>query len=105
MTYNPKKAAQTIAYLILKNEGKELSALKAVKLVYLADRESVRAYGFPIQDEPRVSMPHGPVNSRTYNRISGVVEPGATGWSDFISARANNRVGISDKKSSGRRFR
>lgn len=93
--YDPRKAAQTIAYLAVKNGRRPLNILKAVKLVYLADRESVRRSGFPIQDEPHYSMPHGPVNSSTYNHIKGEVPPeAAEGWSEFLKDRTNHRVGL-----------
>jgi len=51
--------------LFLKNSGKPLSCLKAVKLFYLADRESIKNFGYPILDEPRYSLPHGLVNFLT----------------------------------------
>ena len=98
MTYDPRKAAQTIAYLTIKNGRRPLNILKAVKLVYLADRESVRLYGFPIQDEAHYSMPHGPVNSDTYSYIKGEVPPNlARGWTEFLTDRANHNIGLQNK--------
>lgn len=99
MTYDPRKAAQTIAYLTIKNGRNPLNVVKAVKLVYLADRESVRRSGFPIQDEPRVSMKHGPVNSNTYAFINGEgdCDPSLCGWSDHLQDRANHRIGLADR--------
>lgn len=95
MSYNPRKAAQTIAYFAIRSGG-ELPILKAVKLVYLSDRESISNYGFPIQDERLVSMPHGPVNSSTYSYIQGEKRDADTsGWSEFLSDRANFVVGLS----------
>ena len=75
MSYNPRKAAQTIAFFAIKNSGRPINTLKAVKLVYLADREAIALYGSPIQDERRVAMPLGPVNSTTYDFIKGEVPP------------------------------
>lgn len=92
--YNAKKAAQTIAYLAMKNGGKPLDVLKAVKLVYLADRESIARYGFPIQDETRVSMPHGPVNSKTYSYIQGEQEQGVADWSAYLQDRENHMLAL-----------
>lgn len=43
MSYEPRKAAQLIVYLILKSGGPALNVLKAVKLVYMIDRESIKA--------------------------------------------------------------
>ncbi len=100
MSYDPRKAAQTIAYLTIKNGCEPLHVVKAVKLVYLADRESVGRYGFPIQDEPRVSMKHGPVNSKTYAFINGEYDPTQCGWAEFLNDRDNHRIGLADRKTS-----
>lgn len=98
MSYDPRKAAQTIAYFAVKNGRNPLNILKAVKLVYLADRESVRRYGFPIQDEPHYSLPHGPVNSTTYEFMKGEVPPHRSGgWGEFLTDRANHRIGLRDR--------
>lgn len=98
MSYDPRKAAQTIAYLTIKNGRHPLNILKAVKLVYLADRESVRRHGFPIQDEAHYSLPHGPVNSTTYAFIKGEVPPDQTaGWAEFLTDRSNHRIGLRDR--------
>lgn len=96
MSYSPRKAAQTIAYFAIKNGRVPLNVVKAVKLVYLADRESVARSGFPIQDEVRVSMPHGPVNSSTYSFINGECDFGAgkEEWSEFLNDRSNHRIGL-----------
>lgn len=96
MTYNPRKAAQTIAYFALQSGGAAVSVLKAVKLVYLADRESVKRRGHPIQNEARVSMPHGPVNSITYDYLSGVYDPEGVGWADFLKDREDHNVGLAN---------
>ncbi|QIE57554.1 SocA family protein [Pikeienuella piscinae] len=98
MSYDPRKAAQTIAYLAIRNGRRPLNIVKAVKLVYLADRESVMKSGFPIQDEPRVSMKHGPVNSKTYSFINGEYDPEMCGWSEFLSDRSGHRIGLADEK-------
>lgn len=92
MPYDPRKAAQTIAFFAMK-EGGAINVLKVVKLVYLADRESVRLRGHPIQDEGRVSMPHGPVNSLTLDYLNGFYRDDG-GWSQFLRDRADNDVGL-----------
>lgn len=97
MTYNARKAAQTVAFFALKTNAKSIFVIKAVKLVYLADRESLRRFGFPIQMEPRVSMTRGPVNSFTYDHIKGETPPQEDGgWSAFLSDREDHRVGLSN---------
>lgn len=94
MAYNARKAAQTIAFFAMKNGSVPLAVLKAVKLVYLADRESLHRFGFPIQDEDRVSMKHGPVNSETYSMINGESDPTLNGWSDFLRDREDNNIAL-----------
>lgn len=91
-SYNARKAAQVIAYLAMKASPACLPVLKAIKLVYLADRESLSRFGFPILEEPQVSMPHGPVNSTTYSHINGEEDLDECGWSGFLQARENSEV-------------
>jgi uncharacterized phage-associated protein len=94
MSYEPKKAAHLIAALILKAGGQSINMLKAVKLVYLIDRESIRQFGFPVLDENRVSMPRGPVNSTTYSHINGEYDLDACGWSEILQDRANHKMAL-----------
>lgn len=101
MSYSPRKAAQTIAFFSVKNDRRPINTLKAVKLVYLADRASVEAYGCPIQEERRVAMPLGPVNSTTYEYIKGEIPPEFDeGWSDFLTDRRNHRIGLAKESTS-----
>lgn len=92
--YNARKAAQVIAYLAKKSANKRLHVVKAIKLVYLADRESIARYGFPILDETRVSMRHGPVNSATYSHINGEYDLEDCGWSEFLRDRSGHQVSV-----------
>lgn len=96
MGYNARKAAQTIAYLAIKNGREPMHVVQVAKLVYLADRESIRRFGFPILDEARVSMKHGPVNLRTYEHINGEEDPTQNGWGEFLSDRAGHTVGLAN---------
>lgn len=95
MPYDPQKAAQTIAFFALQEQN-AINILKVVKLVYLADRESLRRRGHPIQDEARVSMPHGPVNSTTLDYLNGAYRDDG-GWSKILRDRANNNVGLAER--------
>jgi len=94
--YNPRKAAQVIASLAMRSGDGTLNVLKAVKLVYLVDRQSIATRGFPVLDERRCSMPHGPVNSETYSHINGEHDLTECGWVDFLEDRANHTIGIVD---------
>ncbi len=97
MAYKPRKAAQTIAYFILKSGAQDMNVLKVIKLVYLADRECIRKRGFPIQDEDRFSLPNGPVNSSTLDHINGEFDLKKCGWSDFLNDKVGYNIGLSDK--------
>lgn len=94
-SYSPRKAAQVIALLALRAGGK-LDVVKAVKLVYLADRESMARHGFPILDELHVSSKHGPVNSTTYSHLNGEADLDACGWREFVLARENHMVAVAE---------
>ena len=53
--YNPRKAAQVVAYFALRSGTRSIDADKAAMLAYLADRESIKLFGSPILNEPRSS--------------------------------------------------
>lgn len=76
---------------LLKLHGAEMPYLKLIKLLYLADRRALLELGRPISFDLFVSMPHGPVLSRTYDLIVGEPED-ATYWRQFISAPQNYAV-------------
>lgn len=90
--YNAAKAAQIIAYFALKNDKRSIHVVKAITLVYLADRESLRRMAAPMLDEPRYSLKLGPVNSSTYDLIKG--EAIDSHWSTILQDRANHEVGL-----------
>lgn len=93
--FKMKKAAQMAAYFACR-EGGEINVLKLVKLIYLAERECMKQYGFPITYDKFVSMPHGPVNSITFNLINGAV-PESDDWDSIISDRAGHMVKAQQK--------
>jgi uncharacterized phage-associated protein len=94
MTFNARKAAQVIAFFIAKSGAPSINVLKAIKLVYLGDRESIKKFGFPILDEARVSMPRGPVNSTTYSHVNGEYDLDDCGWSDFLEDREHHQIAV-----------
>ncbi|MEN3931282.1 Panacea domain-containing protein [Microvirga sp. W0021] len=97
--YNARKAAQIIAFFATK-EGGRINILKAMKLVYLSDRKSIQESGFPMLEEPRCSMPHGPVNSTTYDFAKGVYTAEISdeeGWSEFLKEVKNYNIATARK--------
>jgi len=58
-----KKATQALNFLAEKKDGK-INKMKAIKLIYLADRLHLRKYGRPIIGDVYWAMKLGPVGSR-----------------------------------------
>ncbi|HVS27134.1 MAG TPA: Panacea domain-containing protein [Burkholderiales bacterium] len=68
--------------------------LKLMKLLYLADRESMKRHGHPISGDRYVSMDHGPVLSNTLNLINGAVKFQERGWDHWIADKADYAVSL-----------
>ncbi len=74
--FNIEKTIQAIAAFLHFHGSREMSYLRLLKRLYLADRESLRDTGRPITGDRVVAMEHGPVLSSTYDLIKGE----HTGW-------------------------
>jgi uncharacterized phage-associated protein len=96
--FNERKAAQ-IATWFLRQQGGRMPHLKLMKLMYLADRESLARFGFPLTGDKMVSMPHGPVLSLTLDHIDGHVASGPDGWEAWITDRENHEVAVRERAS------
>jgi uncharacterized phage-associated protein len=92
--FNERKVAQMAAFFLDRAPRKTMPHLKLMKLLYLSDREAMRAYGWTISEDRLVSMPHGPVLSQTLNLMDGDAESQPGGWTDWISAKENNEVSL-----------
>lgn len=90
--FNDRKAGQVAAFF-LNAAGGQLDVLKLVKLIYLADREFLTRHGMPITYDRLVSMPHGPVNSQTYNCLNGCA-PESDGWEEWVADRSAHMVAL-----------
>ena len=91
MAYCEKRAAQTAAFFICRAGG-AIEVLKLMKLMYLAERESLAKYGEPITGDVLVSMKHGPVLSKTLDHINGFIDSEEGGWESWISGRAGHKL-------------
>jgi uncharacterized phage-associated protein len=89
------RTAQAAA-LILYRAGGRLPLIKLIKLMYLAERRSLKQYGELITGDKFVSMPNGPVLSRTYEHINGAVLSIDGGWNTWIADREGHEVGLRD---------
>ncbi|WP_129409310.1 Panacea domain-containing protein [Marinitoga lauensis] len=68
MRFDYKKAVQSIAWFAQKNKNK-LNYMKAIKLLYFAERYHIRRYGRPIFWDNYIAMKFGPVQSNVYDLI------------------------------------
>jgi uncharacterized phage-associated protein len=91
--FNEKKAAQAAAYFLFRAGG-TLSVLKLTKLLYLAERRSFERFGEPMIGDRLVSMPHGPVLSRTYNLMNGELPSVEGGWESWVADREEHRLSL-----------
>jgi uncharacterized phage-associated protein len=71
--FNVEKFADAMAFLA--DRVRDLSTLKAVKLLYLADRDHLLRHGRPILGDWYACMEHGPVPARAYDLLKQVRDP------------------------------
>lgn len=62
--FNYKKSVQILNYLAIRNNGKE-NKMKAIKLIWLSDRLSLRRYGRTISNDSYFALKNGPIPSAT----------------------------------------
>jgi uncharacterized phage-associated protein len=91
--YDELKATQAAAYLINKYGGR-LNYMKLIKMIYIANRESLALYGQPIVPDSFVSMPHGPVLSSLYDQISNPSEDLSSYWDQHIEMVERYTLGL-----------
>jgi uncharacterized phage-associated protein len=64
-----EKTVQAVACLLRLEPSSEMSYMRLLKLLYIADRESLGETGAPITGDSVVAMKRGPVLSETYDLI------------------------------------
>ncbi|NOQ13699.1 MAG: DUF4065 domain-containing protein [Methyloprofundus sp.] len=89
--FSEEKVTHMASYLLIKRGGR-MSYMKLLKLLYLAERESLVKWGETMSGDKFVSMPHGPVMSSTYD----LLQNRNTVWNAFINSEANCEVSIKD---------
>jgi len=92
--FSERKTAQIAAYF-LHRAGGTMEHVKLMKLMYLADREALDAYGSSISKDTMYSMKMGPVLSHTLDLMGGNYDPLCEGeWSGWISPKEHYCVSI-----------
>ncbi len=96
--FNLEKVIQTCNYLLQKNNG-SLNYTKMIKLLYLADRESLNEAGNTITGDSYYSLDNGPVLSKLYNLIKGeqTNEKEQTIWDSRFTKDGYDLICLSDR--------
>jgi hypothetical protein len=84
MPFDTLRTVQAAAVL-LKMEGGRMTRLRLLKLLYIADRESMAETARPITADDVVAMDHGPVLSKTYKLIRGEAGADNATWDKYIA--------------------
>jgi uncharacterized phage-associated protein len=77
------KAIQAASVLLEYEKSRRMSSMRLLKLLYVADRESLAETGRPITGDHAVAMKRGPVLSRIYDLIRGQATR-AGEWDRFV---------------------
>jgi len=82
--FNQQKAIQAVAFLLKqKHVTKSDNYMRVLKLLYFADRESLRETGSPITGDRFVAMRHGPTLSRLLDLVNQC-DVGNVEWDKYI---------------------
>lgn len=69
--FDPEKALQAAAFLLRREPGHRMNCMRLLKILYLAERESLRESGKPITGSRVVAMKRGPVLEDVLGLIRG----------------------------------
>lgn len=71
LRFDSQKAIQAIGVILRNHPHTWASKLRILKLLYIAERESIRDIGHPLIGSRVVAMAHGPLHSRILDLING----------------------------------
>jgi uncharacterized phage-associated protein len=71
LRFDSQKAIQAIGVILRNHPHTWASKLRILKLLYIAERESIQETGHPIIGSRVVAMDHGPLHSRVLEMING----------------------------------
>src|SRR5438445_7794460 len=81
--FDVNKATQAIGVLHSTERAADVSYYRLLKLLYIADRESLKETGRPIVGGNSVAMDKGPLNSPVYKLIR-CEHPDSSHWQQFF---------------------
>lgn len=93
--FDEPRAAQAAAFLLVRAGG-ELSSVKLMDLLYLAERESYRMYGEPLCGGELVSTRLGPNIAQVVDLLCDGSSNAADGWSAWVVVRGARCVALRD---------
>lgn len=94
-TFRLPKVVQEVGVILNEIPEHRYNYTMLLKLLYLADRESLAELGHPISGDIHVAMKHGPVLSRVCDLIRGtsfVSEEQRQYWSKFFETKGTDLV-------------
>src|ERR1700682_886417 len=77
------RTVQAVSVLLDLQRSRRMNYMRLLKLLYIADRESLLETGAPITGDRPVAMKRGPVLSHVYNLIKGE-STDAGRWEEFV---------------------
>src|SRR5665213_4351225 len=96
------KAIQAIGVIFREEDSTVLEYLRIIKLLYIAERESISEIGRTIIGDRIVAMDDGPVMSHVYDLMKGSAVPGeAEKWSRFIKRTGRYALTMHDSPGIG----
>lgn len=78
-----ERSLQATLHLLQKFANSEAAYIHILKMLYIADREFLAEYGYPITGDQAKAMQHGPVLIRIFNMINDKTNQAET-WHRFI---------------------
>jgi len=94
-SFGTRKIVEAVAVLLQANPNRRMGVLRLLKLLYIADRESLREVGRPIVGTKLAAMDLGPVHSDVYD-LTKSSQHGDETWDSFISKSGRDVVLMGD---------
>ncbi len=91
--FDERKATQAAGVLLSRHDG-PMSYLRLIKLLYLADRQSLIETGSTITGDRFVSMKHGPVLSRCLELVKNAAPQETSYWTQHIERDGKHTVAL-----------
>ncbi len=89
--FDVEKNIEAVGVLLSTTYRRKMTRIRVLKLLYFANRESIKDTGFPIADDKFVAMDFGMVMSNTYDCIKGKGDA-ATEWNKHFATEMDKFV-------------